>query len=683
MNLFRRCILFLLSLAVLVAPASARVVRVDIVSRGPVLDGQAFGNFGAYEKIWARVCFAVQAEDAHNRGIVDLDKAPRNAEGEVEFSADLFLLRPVQGGNGALLLEIPNRGGKSMLRLVDGGTYSIDPTTASDFGDGWLLRQGYTIAALGWQWDAPDLPGNLRLYAPVAKNGSQPITGLLRDDFTPVAPIEDWPLGHIIVGRMGGTEYPVAEAADVADRDPRNVLTVRDTPDGLRQVIPRLQWSFAKTVDGRLAPSERSIHLNSGFQAGRIYELVYIVRDPVVAGLGFAAVRDFVSWLKYEPGATAHVDRAYALGISQCGRFLRDFLYEGFNQDEAGRRSLDGVLAHVGGAGRGSFNYRFAQPSRDAQPMSSIFYPTDIFPFTDEPERDPANPTGAARGLLDQAKAEQAVPEIFLSHTSYEYWGRAASLIHTTADGKRDMPIGPNVRIYFFAGLQHFSGPFPPERGTGQMASQNMETPLPIRWFWRGMIANMNAWVRDGIAPPSSRYPHIANGTLVPRDKLVFPAIPGVHAPESYNQAWQLDFGPDWQSTRILTQQPPTAGAPFPILLPQVDADGNDRAGVHLPELTVPLATYTGWNLRDPATGAPEQRVSFIGSEFSFAKTAAERQRSGDTRPSIAERYTGRRDYLALYDKAVDELAREHWILAEDAPALKKQGAAEWDWAMR
>jgi hypothetical protein len=180
MNLFRRCILFLLSVAVLVAPASARVVRVDIVSRGPVLDGQAFGNFGAYEKIWARVCFAVQAEDAHNRGIVDLDKAPRNAEGEVEFSADLFLLRPVQGGNGALLLEIPNRGGKSMLRLVDGGTYSIDPTTASDFGDGWLLRQGYTIAALGWQWDAPDLPGNLRLYAPVAKNGSQPIRAAAR-----------------------------------------------------------------------------------------------------------------------------------------------------------------------------------------------------------------------------------------------------------------------------------------------------------------------------------------------------------------------------------------------------------------------------------------------------------------------------------------------------------------------
>jgi len=682
MNLLCRCVLFL-SLIALVLPASARVVRIDILSRGPVLDGQTFASTGAYEKLWARVYFAVRPDDPHDRGIVDLDKAPRNAQGEVEFSADLFLLRPLKGGNGALLLEIPNRGGKSMLHLVDGGMPSPDPATADDFGDGWLLRQGYTIAALGWQWDAPDLPGNLRLYAPVAKDRGQTITGLLRDDFTPVAKTGDWPLGHIITGRMGGTEYPVAESPDAADRDPRNVLTVRDTPEGQRQTIPHSEWSFAKTVDGKLVPSDRSIHLNSGFEPGRIYELIYTVHDPVVAGLGFAAIRDFVSWLKYEPGAPAHVDRAYALGISQCGRFLRDFLYEGFNQDEAGRKSLDGVLAHVGGAGRGSFNYRFAQPSRDAEPMSAFFYPTDIFPFTDEPERDPTDPSQPEQGLLDRAKAENALPKIFFSHTSYEYWGRAASLIHTTADGKRDMPIGPDVRIYFFAGLQHFSGPFPPARGSGQLASQNLETPLPIRWFWRGMITNMNAWVKDGVAPPASRYPHIADGTLVPREKPAFPAIPGAHAPENYNRAWHLDYGPDWRSTRILAKQPPAVGAPFPILLPQVDADGNERAGVHLPEITVPLATYTGWNLRDPATGAPEQRVSFLGSEFPFAKTAEDRQRAGDPRLSIAERYKGREDYLARYGQAVGELVRERWILPEDAVQLREQGAKEWNWATR
>ncbi|HVT97057.1 MAG TPA: alpha/beta hydrolase domain-containing protein, partial [Acidobacteriaceae bacterium] len=506
------------------------------------------------------------------------------------------------------------------------------------------------------------------------------ITGLLRDDFTPVVKTTDWPLGHIIVGRVGGTEYPVANPDDS-----RNILTVRDTPDGPRQTIPRSAWSFTAPTQ---TAKNGGIHLGGfhgvdGFQPGRIYELVYVVKDPVVAGLGFAAVRDFVSWVKFDTAAVTHVDRAYAAGISQCGRFLRDFLYEGFNQDESGRMSLDGILAHVGGGGRGSFNYRFAQPSRDSQPMSSIFWPTDIFPFTDEPEQDPAHPQAPAQGLLDRTDAEHAMPKIFLSHTSYEYWGRAASLMTTTADGKQDVPIHPNVRVYFFTGLQHFSGPWPPARGTGEIASQNPESPLPIRWFWRAMITNMNAWVRDGVAPPPSRYPHVADGTLVPREKLAFPAIRGVHPPNNYNEAFHLDFGPNWRQTRILTVQPPTVGAPFPVLVPQVDADGTDRAGIHLPEIAVPLATYTGWNLRDPATGASDERVSFLGSWFPFAKTVAARRADGDPRPSIEERYSSREDYLIRYNKAVDNLVHERWILPEDAASLKQQGASEWDYATR
>ncbi|HEX3660948.1 MAG TPA: alpha/beta hydrolase domain-containing protein [Acidobacteriaceae bacterium] len=699
---FRRSALSCLLVAALAAPAFARVTGIDILRREPVLGGMAFGATGPYEKIVARVYFAVRPDDPHDRGIVDLDLAPRDAQGEVEFSADLWLLRPVHGGNGALLLEIPNRGGRSMLRLVDGGTPSSDPSADSNFGDAWLLRQGYTLADLGWQWDAP--PGGMRLYAPIATDHGQSITGLLRDDFTPVATTSDWPLGHIIVGHMGGTEYPVANP-----NDSRNVLTVRATPTGARTVIPRDQWSFVPPGVPHVVPIAQarrldaphgSIHLNGGFQAGRIYELVYVVKDPVVAGLGFAAVRDFVSWTKYGNShiaaqtvanaapeilaPLAPVQRAYAMGISQCGRWLRTLLYEGFNQDEQGRMVLDGILAHVGGAGRGSFNVRFAQPSRDSEPMSSIFWPTDIFPFTGLPEPDPAHPHAAPEGLLDRARDENVVPKIFFSHTSYEYWGRAASLIHTTADGKRDMPQDPNVRIYFFAGLQHFSGPFPPRRGTGEFASQNLETPLPIRWFWRGMIANMNRWVRDGAAPPSTTIPHLADGTLVPLNKLMFPAIPGVHVPHSVNEAWHLDFGPHWQQTGILSVQPPIVGAAFPVLVPQVDADGNDRAGVHLPEITAPLATYTGWNLRDPSTGAPEQRVSFLGSEFPFAKTPAERKAAGDPRPSLEERYPGGRDaYLAHYKRAVDALARARWILPEDAPALMQQGAAEWDYATK
>jgi hypothetical protein len=487
----------------------------------------------------------------------------------------------------------------------------------------------------------------------------------------------DLPLGHLMGSRIGGTEYPAS-----APNDKRNVLTVRDSPHGPRTVIPRSQWSFARTVEGKLAASDRFIHLASGFAPGRIYELVYVVQDPVVAGLGFAAVRDFIAWEKHSPDAIAPVQYAYGAGISQCGRFLRDFLYQGFNADESGQMALDGVLAHVGGAGRGSFNYRFAQPSRDAQPLSSIDWPTDIFPFTDLPESDPKNPANGKQGLLDAATAARVVPKIFLSHTSYEYWGRAASLIHTTADGKSDATISDHVRIYFYSGLQHFSVPFPPQSGTGDRKGQQLPSPLPIRWFWRAMVANMDAWVRSGTAPPASRYPKIADGTLVTLDKLHFPAIPGLKPPASNSQGWDLDFGPNWRSG-ILSQQPPTVVAAYPTLVPQVDADGNDLGGIRLPEITVPLATYTGWNLRAPAIGAPTERTAFLGSFMPLPQTSAQAASKGDARTPIDLRYKGYADYCSRFDRAVDELVRQHYVLGEDASILKEAAQPEWDWMVR
>jgi hypothetical protein len=428
-------------------------------------------------------------------------------------------------------------------------------------------------------------------------------------------------------------------------------------------------------VDGKLAPSDRHIHLNGGFHPGKIYEYVYVVADPVVAGLSFAAVRDFASYVKHASDAIAPAQRVYGEGISQNGRFLRNFLYDGFNADEDGRIALDGVLAHVAGAGRGSFNYRFAQPSRDAQPTSSIFFPTDIFPFTDESETDPL--TKEAGGLLDRAVAEKVVPKIFFSNTSYEYWGRAAALIHTTPDGKRDMPISDNVRIYHFTGLQHFPGPWPPAKGEGDLVGQQPESPLPIRYFWRAMITNMDAWVRSNTPPPPSSYPRISDGTLVSLREYAFPAIPGVNKPHEANAGARLDFGPHWRDG-ILSIQPPKVGETFPVLVPQVDADGNERDGVRLPEITVPLATFASWNLRDPSIGAPDQRVSFEGSYIPFAKTAADRAKSGDPRKSIEERYTTREDYITRYTGAVDDLVKQRWILPEDRESLLERGSEEW-----
>jgi Alpha/beta hydrolase domain len=662
----------LLILALAVLPLNARVIRVEIASRRDVLGGQVFGDAGGYERITGRVYFSLPVANPHNLRIVDLGNAVNLKNGEVEFSSDFIAVRPKDAhkGSGSMLLEVPNRGRGRILALVDGGDWDL----ANDPGDAWLLRKGFTIVSLGWQWDA-DGPDALRLSAPAAKENGKTITGLLRGDLMPSKVMPGIPLGHLILGNIGGIEYPVA-----APDDPRNVLTVRNSRDAQRTVIPRAECRFAHTVDGKLIASDRNIQLDGGFQPGKIYEYVYVVADPIVAGVGFAAIRDFASYAKHTLDAVIPATRVYGEGISQNGRFLRDFLYQDFNADEDGRIALDGVLAHVAGAGRGSFNYRFAQPSRDSQPTSSVFFPTDIFPYTDQPEKDPV--TGETGGLLDRDAADKVVPKIFFSNTSYEYWGRSAALIHVSADGKQDAPISDNVRIYHFTGLQHFSGPFPPEKGKGDLLGQEPQSPLPIKYFWRAMIANMDAWVRSDTLPPASSYPKLADGTLVPLRDYALPAIPGVMRPHEASAAYRLDFGPNL-AAGILSYQPPKVGEPLPVLVPQVDGDGNERDGVRLPEISVPLATYTGWNLRDPSIGAPNQRVSFEASYIRFPRTADERQKTGDPRKSVAERYSSREDYMTRYKNALDDLVRQRWILQEDGAALLHRAEQEWDEAAK
>jgi len=664
---FHRAFSVLLLTLAAISPLGANVTRVEILSRSDVLNGKLFGDAGAYERITGRIYFSVAVANSHNVRIVDLRNAVNLHNGQVEFSADFIAIRPKDAhkSNGSLLLEVPNRGHGRIIALVDGGKWDL----SDDAGDAWLLRHGFTVVSLGWQWDASG-DDALKLYAPIAKENGQTITGLLRGDLMPSRVMLEIPLGHLITGNIGGVEYPVA-----APDDPRNVLTVRDSRDSERTVVPRSEWQFSQTLDGKLVPSNRHIHLNGGFQPGKIYEYIYVVQDPVVAGLGFATIRDFASYAKHNPEALTPAQRIYGEGISQNGRFLRDFLYQGFNSDEDGKIALDGILAHVAGAGRGSFNYRFAQPSRDAQPTSSIFFPTDIFPFTDLPEKDPL--TGEAAGLLDSASSAHVVPKIFLSNTSYEYWGRAASLISTTLDGKADVPLSENVRIYHFTGLQHFSGPFPPEKGTNDLLGQQPQSPLPVSYFWRAMIADMDAWVRSNTPPPASSYPRIADGTLVPLEAYAWPALPGITTPHEATTGYRLDFGPQWQQG-ILQLEPPKVGPLYPVLIPQVDADGNERDGVRLPELTVPLATYTGWNLRDPSIGAPDQRAPFEGSYLPFPKTAADRQKNNDPRKSVAERYADREDYLARYAHALDELIKQRWILPDDRDALLLRADREW-----
>jgi Alpha/beta hydrolase domain len=681
MRLSARFIMVLLLCTAFISTLQARVVRVEIASRTDIENGKPFGAAGAFEKITGRVYFAVDPANLHNRQIVDLEKALRNAKGEVEFSADLYLLKPkdMAKGNQAVLFEVSNRGGRGILSLVNG--------REGEYGDGFLMRQGYTIAWVGWEFDLSSTGEHLRLSAPVAHDaGGNEIHGLVRADFTPSQKRDDWPLGHILLGPDGGNSYAVDDP-----RSPANVMTVRDTPTEARTKVPRSDWSFARVVDGKLTPDAHFAHLNTGFVPGKIYEVVYSSKNPAVVGVGLAAVRDFLSYLKYDPQATAPVKRAYAIGISQSGRFLRHFIYQDFNADEKGRQVMDGVIAHVAGAGRGSFNHRFAQPSRDAQPMSSLFFPTDLFPFTDLPEEDRLT---ASAGLLDAATRSHTVPKIFYTNTSYEYWGRAASLIHTTADGQKDATPAPNTRIYFLAGLEHFTVPFPPEKSVGgnpDYTAQQKANPNPIQWYWRALITDMNAWVRDGKEPPPSTYPKIGEKTLVTLADWKFPKIPQVNTPHEVSLAYHLDFalevfgpppeknGPSNQpQIAWINVEPPQVGAPFGVLVPQSDSDGNDLGGVRLPELQVPLATYTGWNLRDPSIGAPEQRVSFLGSWIPLAKTTEERKKSGDPRLSVAERYSSQKEYMSKFEQAAKKLVEQRFLLQEDLPAILERGRLEW-----
>ena len=652
-----------IALILLAAPVRAEVVRIEVQSRADVLAGRSFGSAGPYEKLSGTMYFAVDPRHDANRIIADIDKAPKNAEGRVEFSSSFYLIKPKdpRRGNGTVLHEVSNRGGKGMIGFFNRAPGSLDPQTAEHFGDGFLLERGFTLLWVGWQFDPPLREGLVRVVAPIARDADgRSIRGVVRSDFVPVERVTE-----VSLADREHLAYPVADADD-----PANVLTVRDSVGGPRRTIPRDRWQF--TGDGK------SVRMEAGFEPGKIYEVVYMSQDPAVVGVGPAAVRDAVSKLKYgearELGlAEGAIERAVAFGISQSGRFLRTFLYYGFNGDEAHRKVFDGVMAHVAGAGRGSFNHRFAQPSRDGHPHLNFFYPTDIFPFTDVAQLDPE--TGRRDGLLTHAPRPELQPRVFYTNSSYEYWGRAASLVHTTIDGLEDAPLLANVRVYLLAAGQHGVAAFPPSRTIGQQ----LNNPLDYRWAMRSLLLAMNRWVTDGVKPPPGAYPRLDRGTLVRPDELAFPKIPSVNGPAAPHKAYRADYGPDFISKGIVVHEPPRIGSAFPSLVPQVDGDGNELAGIRMPELAVPLATYTGWNLFNEQSGPPGVLSSMQGSFIPFARTRAERERANDPRPAIEERYPSRDAYLARVSTAAHDLAEQGYLLKEDVPHVVEQAGQRWD----
>ena len=473
-------------------------------------------------------------------------------------------------------------------------------------------------------------------------------------------------------------DLAILEEYDAGSID--NVLTVRDGRLAERRVIPRGSWRFARVEeDGSIADDPESVWIEGGFEAGKIYELVYRARDPKVVGMGLAAIRDVISYAKYAPGSEFPTRAGVAFGVSQTGRFLRHFLYQGFNTDEAGRKAYDGLFIHTAGAGRGSFNHRFAQPSRDAHRYSAFFYPTDIFPFASTTLEDPLS--GMHDGLLAHAFDPTHLPKVFYTNTGYEYWGRAAGLLHTAPDGSVDVEPMTNERIYHLASGQHFVGGFPPsEQADVDDSDAWRGNPLDFLVTLRALLVDLVEWVRDGTEPPPAAYPRLADGDLVSLAGVGFPAIPGVEFPRQAHEAYDADYGPRFRKEGIVDTQPPRLGEAFPVKVPRVDAYGNEVAGVPSVEILVPLATYAPWNLRVGYAGSPEELSDFIGTYIPLPRTEAERAASGDPRPSIESHYPTKGDYMAAVGRSAAELMQRRLLLPEDLGVVITRAEAHWDW---
>jgi hypothetical protein len=658
-----RTTLLLATALVLAGPilAEARIKRIEITRvESPTFDGASFGTAGPYETLVGRVSGVVDPKAARNGVIVDIDLAPKNAGGLVEYSTDIVILRPIDRskGNRRVLFDINNRGDMRALGMLnDSRGGGNDPQTAADAGNGFLMRQGYTIVASGWDVTATRGGGRLAIAVPTAKN---------RDNSSIVGPaLEEFVIDNrtTMTGRL---TYPAASTAKDQAR-----LTVRVHYTDSPTVIPADGWEFtdanAETI--RLQPA------GTAFQQGRLYELTYLAKDPIVAGLAFAATRDVAAFLRHaakdasgNPNPLAgDVQFIYTFCLSQPCRFMRDFLYLGFNEDEQGQHALDGIINWVGGPSGGFFNYRFAQPGRTHRQHIGRWYPERQFPFANQVIVDPV--TGKTDGRLARCLASGTCPKIFEVNSENEYWVKGGSLLHTDTAGS-DLADPPNVRFYLFSSLPHGAS-----SGPGNCAQpRNPVAPNP---GLRALLVAMDEWVTKDTEPPTSRVPRRADGTLVPalpQSMVGFPNIPGVTYNGRMTTGDLFDYGPKF-GEGILTILPPVLkGLPYPVFVPKTDADGNGIAGIRLPDIAAPLATYTGWNLR-AAAFAGEDLCDASGQKVDFRKTKAERLAAGDPRLSIEERYPTHEKYVSAVAQAVQQLKQERLLLDEDVERFIKAAA--------
>ncbi|MGE3513459.1 MAG: alpha/beta hydrolase domain-containing protein, partial [Vicinamibacterales bacterium] len=667
------------------ASGEARVVTFVVEQRRPFAGGQSFGTVGPYERLDGTVRFEVDPRDPLNAIVVNLDRAPRNAKGRVEFSAPFFILKPVdlRRGNQKLLYTINNRGNKLSVSRFNFTRDNNDPISEADAGDGFLMRQGYILVDAGWQGDVA--PGNSRLLPdlPVAtRPDGSPIVGAVRIEYSDrTIP----PAGTFSLPLEGSAAFRAYAAADT--RTDRATLTWRDSVAGPKRAIASDQWAFGRCPTGResLAASATDICLFEGFKPDRLYELTYQATSPRVMGLGYAITRDIGSFLRYElrddagapnpvaqSATTVGIRRAYSLGQSSTGMYQRDFLYLGFNEDERHRKVFDAAFLSVPGTHRLFANVEFADPNTySRQDDRHDFLSTSQMPLTFGVTTDPI--TGIRDGLLKRPATDPLVMQVV---TENEFWQFRASL--DVADGKgRPVPIPDNVRLYLMSGYEHtgsLPAAFPTPRGTCRYPRNLMYHGPTLR----ALLVALDAWADRGVEPPPSNYPRVDQGTLVPlaEARAAFPAIPGVTYPSALNGLEMLDFGPDFRSTGgRLTRLPPSAGASYQVLLPKTDADGHNLAGIRPIEIRASVGTHTGWNLRDPAFRGGVL-CGLSGSYFPYAATAADRKATGDPRPSLEERYGNHAGYVRAVRAAAAALVEERFLLEEDAQRYVREADA-------
>jgi len=636
-------------------PAQGRIARIIVSKTEPYLEGKEFGNAGAYERITGTAYGEVDPTDPLNSIIQDIKIAPVTKQGMVQYVSEFVILRPadMSKSNGLLFLSLPNRGNM------------FPPDTA-------LLGRGYIYFWCAWQGDV--LRGNNRLFmrVPYAGLDGIEVTGLVRAEFQVTSSTKTLNLSS---GYFSGLTHYSYETTSLDNSG--LVLTRRVRESDIRDTVPNNDWAFSDCSKNRYPgfSDDKKISLKDEFDPDYIYELIYEAKNPLVLGLGFAAIRDFSSFLRYElkdefenvnplvsVGSSSPVRAAIMQGVSQCSNFTRTFLSLGFNQDEKDRVVFDGVNSHIG-TRRISLNVRFGRPGGAAIQREDHLFPGNEPPFTWDISSDPIS--GVEGGILEKCMVSGKCPKIMQTVTSSEYWQIRASLTTTDPYGTKDVTIPDNLRIYLFTGTQHSP------TDAGDQMSGFRQNPNDFQPYHRALIVALEKWVLEGKEPPVSTYPTIASGTLTSPDNqsIGWPDIPGVTYTGLVNELPLMDYGPlyDFRNvTGILSEPPkPKTEEFYKTLVPRVDRDGNEIAGIRSINIRVPVGTYTGWALRREGYGKGDL-AALNGMFIPFSKTRKERKVTGDTRLSLEERYGSLEKYMQAVRNAADELVREGYLLPED-----------------